>query len=67
MEPTKECQVVWKPGTTLDEMKLQAIFHALVFFKGNAAIAANSLDISAKTILNLIYRDDRFAEFKRKR
>jgi hypothetical protein len=55
---------VWKPGMTLEDVKLQAIKDALEEFGGNKTHAAKALGMSLRN-LHIIIRDrDELADFR---
>ena len=53
--------IIWQPGMTLADMEKQIILKALQFYHGNKTKAAQSLDISVRTIDNKLkkYDDER--------
>ena len=46
--------ILWQPGITMEEVKIQAVKHAMMFFSNNKVAAAESLDIAVRTIDNLL-------------
>lgn len=63
-ELEEDGMIHWKPGITLDEVKVQVIRLALKHFKGNKTHAAASLGVSIRAMRYWVNQSQKLKRFR---